>query len=124
MYIKLNYKGRKNMFVEYLESKISENSLEAENLEKNYRHDDAVFVKIKINVYDVCKTVFGVFKKTKPQDDLYNEYINKLDEFERIWSSSAENAKKFGDSKKIAAEEAKLFVLAEIKKKFIETRGE
>lgn len=112
------------MFIEYLESEISENSLEAENLEKNYRHDDAVFVKIKSNVYDVCKTVFGVFKKTKPQDDLYNEYINKLDEFERIWSSSGENAKKFGDSKKIAAEEAKLFVLAEIKKKFIETRGE
>ena len=113
-----------DMFVDYLETKIAELKKEATELEKNYRQDDAVFVKIRINVYDVCKTVFGVFKKTKMQDDLYNEYINKLDEFERIWSSSAENAKKFGDSKKIAAEEAKLFVLAEIKKKFIETRGE
>ena len=124
MYIELNYKGRKNMFEEYLENKIKELFSEAENFEKSYRQDDAVFVKIKCNVYEICKTVFGVFKKVKAEKDLYNEYINKLDKFKNAWTDSFEKAKAFGDSKKAAAEEAKLSALAEIKAKFIETRGE
>ena len=87
-----------NGFTEFCESKILELSEEAKNLEKNYRQDDAVFVKIKINVYDVCKTVFGVFMKTKPQESFAAEYLKKLDEFREIWSDSKEKAEKFLDS--------------------------
>ena len=111
-------------FINYLEENIENLEKEAKNLDENYRHDDAVFVKIKINVYDVCKTVFTVFKKVKPEALLYNEYIKKLEEFEKAWSDSAEKAKKFGDDKKIAAEEAKLSVLTNVKEKFIEAWSE
>lgn len=111
-------------FIEYLEEKIAELKKEAENLDKSYRQDDAIFVKIKINVYDVCKTVFTVFKKVKPESSLYNEYIKKLEEFERDWSASAERAKEFGDMKKFAAEESKLSALADIREKFIECWSE
>lgn len=113
-----------NGFTEYCESKILELSKEAKKLEENYRQDDAVFVKIKINVYDVCKTVFGVFIKTKPQESFAEEYLGKLGEFREIWSASKEKAEKFGDSKKSAVEEAKLCVLAEIREKFIALWGE
>ncbi len=111
-------------FENYAESKILELSEEVKNLEKNYRQDDAVFVKIKINVYDVCKTVFGVFLKTKLQESFAAEYLKKLDEFREIWSASKEKAEKFGDSKKSAVEEAKLCVLAEIREKFVALWGE
>jgi len=113
-----------NGFTEFCEAKILELSEEAKNFEENYRQDDAIFVKIKINVYDVCKTVFGVFMKTKPQESFAEEYIRKLDEFREIWSASKEKAEKFGDSKKSAVEEAKLCVLAEIKEKFVVLWGE
>lgn len=112
-----------DMFTDYLEAKIEKLKKEASELEKNYRQDDAVFVKIRINVYDVCKTVFGVFKKVKSEDSLCAEYIRKLDEFEKTWSDSLEKAKEFGDLKKIAAEEEKLFALADVRKKFAEIYG-
>ena len=111
-------------FNEYIETKIKELSAETDNFEKSYRHDDAVFVKIKINVYDICKTVFEAFKKVTEKDNLYDRYINKLDEFKTAWSLSMEKAKEFGDMKKVAEEEAKLFVLDDVKRKFLETRGE
>ncbi len=111
-------------FEEYVKTRIDELSSEAKKLSENYRQDDAVFAKIKINVYDICKTVFKVFEKTKPADSFFEEYIKKLDEFQETWSSSAKKAESFGDSKKAAVEEAKLFALAEIKEKFIEFRGE
>lgn len=113
-----------DMFNDYIETKIAKLSAEVKNLEENYRQDDAVFAKIKINVFDICKTVFKVFLKTKPKASLYNEYIKKLDEFEKAWSDSAAKAEEFGDMKKSAAEEAKLFALAEVKEKFIELWGE
>ena len=109
-----------DMFNEFIEEKIRQLKSEAEKLEKSYRQDDAVFVKIKINVYDVCRTVFGVFKKVKPEEKFREEYLEKLDEFEKTWSASAEKAKEFGDAKKAAAEEAKLEALGEIRSKFIE----
>ncbi len=113
-----------NQLSDYIEAKISELSEKEKNLAENYRKDDAVFIKIESNVYDVCKTVFGVFKKVKPEESFYDEYLKKLDEFEKTWSDSAEKAKEFGDMKKSAAEEAKLSALADIKAKFIEFRGE
>lgn len=109
-----------DMFNDYIETKIKELSAESKKLEENYRQDDAVFVKIKNNVYEICKTVFGVFRKTKSEEAFYGEYMKKLDEFEKTWSDSAEKAKQFGDSKKAAAEEAKLSALADIKEKFTE----
>ena len=110
-------------FIEYLEEKIESLKKETEKFNENYRQDDAVFVKIKMNVYNVCKTVFEVFKKVKPESALYNEYIMKLDEFEENWSKSADKAKEFGDAKKIAAEDIKLEALADIREKFIEVWG-
>lgn len=112
-----------DMFTDYLERKITELKAKAEELEKNYRQDDAVFDRIRINVYDVCKTVYGVFEKVKPEESLYGEYVKKLDEFEKTWTESLEKAKKFGDAKKIAVEEAKLFALADIREKFTEICG-
>ena len=113
-----------NEFKEYIETKIMELAAESKNLDENYRQDDAVFVKIKANVYDVCKTVFSVFEKTKKESSLYNDYINKQYEFEKTWSDSADKAKEFGDAKKLVAEEAKLEALADIKAKFIELWSE
>ena len=111
-------------FCEYIETKIFELSEKEKNLAEAYRQDDAVFVKIENNVYDICKTVFGVFKNTKPKESFYEEYLKKLDEFEKAWSDSAEKAKQFSDLKKAAAEEAKLSALENIRKKFFEHRGE
>lgn len=113
-----------NCFNEYIETKIRELSLKEKSFNENYQQDDAVFIKMKINVYDICKTIFGVFKKVKPEDRLNEEFMKKLDELEKTWSESAEKASQFGDLKKVAAEEAKLEALADIKSKFIELRGE
>lgn len=113
-----------NQFSDYIESKINELSEKEKNFVEDYRKDDAVFIKIERNVYDVCKTVFGVFKKVKQEKSFYGEYLEKLGEFEKTWSDSAEKAKEFGDMKKSAAEETKLSALADIKEKFIEFRGE
>ena len=113
-----------NDFEDYVGSKIFELSEEAKKLEENYRQDEANFVKIRINIYEVCKTVFNVFLKTKQKEDFFEEYLKKLDEFKKIWSDSKEKAEKFGDLKKIAIEEEKLCSLAEIREKFTMLWGE
>lgn len=113
-----------NGFEDYADSKILELSKEAKNLEENYRQDEANFVKIKINIYEVCKTVFNVFLKTKQKENFFEEYLKKLDEFKEIWSDSKERAEKFGNLKKAAIEEAKLSSLSEIREKFTVLWGE
>ncbi len=111
-----------NGFINYLDEKIVALQKEAEFLSGNFQSDECVFVKIKCNVYEICKTVYFAFKKAKPAEQFYEEYKNKLAEFEESWKASKELGAKFGDAKKVATEDAKLIALLDIKQQFEERR--
>lgn len=83
------------------------------------RADEANLMKVKANVYEICKTVFGVFKKVKPEDKLFEEYLKKLEEFKATWEASRKKADEHGDVQKSVIEHIKLEALADVKNRFM-----
>lgn len=109
-----------NRYIAYLEEKIEELQKEEEQLIAGERKDEANFVKIKMNICDICKTVYNVHAKTKQGTVLWQEYRKQLDRFETGWGASLEMAREFGDAQKVVIEEAKLEMLQMLRAKFEE----
>lgn len=87
------------------------------------RADEANLMKVKANVFEICKTVFGVFKKVKPADKFAEEYLKKLEEFKTLWEASRKKADEHGDTEKSVVEHIKLEALVEVENKFRELGG-
>lgn len=87
------------------------------------RKDDSNLVKIRINVYGICKSIYSVLINTM-KSELSRQYLQKLDEqLAQNWKASYIRAKEHDDVKKAVIEEIKLQTLEEIKNKFIEMEG-
>lgn len=110
-------------YIAWLDSAASKLKEEQKELENSSRADEPNFVKVRINVLEICKTVFGVFKKVKTPEDFDAEYLKKLAELQEVWKDSRSKADEHGDVKKSVVEEIKLETLAEAEKKFKELGG-
>lgn len=82
--------------------------------------DDANFAKIKVNVCDICKTLYQVAAKKGDEAVIRSEYIRLLDRLITDWKASYEKAKEHDDVKKIVVEEMKLEVIEKIRQSFAE----
>ena len=122
-------------FLRYIDMLIEEYAKQEQELIKAGCKDEANFVKIKINICDICKTLYNVSLKkvsagkaegVKTTDDkefksmLKEEYIGLLTKVPANWEASYQKAKEHGDAEKIVIEESKLEVLQRIKNKFLE----
>lgn len=107
-------------YIEYLEVTIKALKKEEEELIKTSRKDEANFIKIKINICDICKTIYNVSAKTNSGVALKEEYIRQLTRLPENWKMSLDKAKEHGDTQKIVIEETKLEMLQIIKAKFEE----
>ena len=84
------------------------------------REDDAVFLKIKANIYYVFSTLAKVSKQQANNDiNQWKElFLQKAHNVPSAWKVSLEKAREFGDTKKIVIEESKLSTVDEIMKQY------
>ena len=108
-------------FIQYLDERIEASKAEIEALEAAGRQDDAVFAKVRLNIYDVCKTVTGVH--LKPTGGGVNAIKSMLERFRTQWGEALQKAQAHGDVKNIAVEETKLAALADVIARFTEAAG-
>ena len=101
-------------FIAYLEDKVITCEKEEKQLIASERKDEANLVKVKNNIYGVCKTIYEAVGKNTKSEELNEKYMAKLDHLSRTWNESYEKAKEFHDVEKIVVEETKLQVLKEV----------
>lgn len=109
-----------SMFIEYIDNKIQELENEDMLLEKENRKDEANFSKIKINICEICKTLYNVSKKAPNGQNAKEFYIQKLEKLSMEWNASRDKAKEHNDIEKVIIEELKLEVLNDVKQKYME----
>lgn len=107
-------------YIEYLDETVNELKKEEDELIKTSRKDEANFIKIKINICDICKTIYNVSAKTNSGVALKEEYIRQLTRLLENWKMSLDKAKEHGDTTKIVIEETKLEMLQILRAKFEE----
>lgn len=136
-------------FVTFVDESIEKLRAEEKQLAESHRKDEANLVRIKMNIYDVCKTVYGVCARIPAKKEMGKEemqttgkwqgiarcgvvsqldgdadtvqlYLKKLEELPKNWKESLEKAKIHGDVEKQVIEETKINALEEIKEKFLE----
>lgn len=107
-------------YIEYLDSTMKELKQMEEELLDTDRKDEANFAKIRINICDICKTVYGVAVKKSSGEALKEEYINLMTKISESWRVSLAKAKEHDDVQKVVIEEIKLEMLSQIFVKFEE----
>ena len=107
-------------YIEYLDRTIEELQKEEEKLIATNQKDEANFIRIKINICDICKTIYNVSAKNNNGMALKEEYIKQLTRLPENWKISLEKAKEHNDIQKIIVEETKLEMLQSIQAKFEE----
>ncbi len=99
-------------FMAYLESRISEGKEEIVTLEADSRKDDAIFARIRTNIYDVCRTVsLALTDRPGAGSDAVRA---QLDRFRTEWRTALEKAKQHDEFRAVAVEETKLAALEDI----------
>lgn len=105
-------------YIEYLDENIKELQKQEKEFIQTNRKDEANFIKIKINICDICKTIYNVSAKSNSGAALKEEYVRQLTRLPENWKISYEKAKEYGDAQKILIEETKLEMLQKVKAKF------
>ena len=100
-------------------------SLEQE-LIADERSDEAIFAKIRMNIFDIFNTIFSVALRTSGDNDekIQQFFLTKIEQIPQSWHSSLQNAKKHEDVEKIHTETIKLETVYEIKTAFEKIWGE
>ena len=106
----------------YFASKLAACAAEAAALEADDRKDEAIFARIRGNVYDIFRTVFSVALNTEA--DAAGMFRKKLDEIPRNWQTARQLAETHGNSGKAHIEDIKLQTAAEIRRVFEAVREE
>lgn len=108
------------MFVDYIDKKIQDLKNEEMLLEKENRKDEADFSKIKINICEICKTLYSVSKNGPKGQSAKEFFVQKIEKLSGEWNESKDKAKEHNDIEKVIIEELKLEVLNEVKQKYME----
>lgn len=89
-------------------------------LAQSDRKDEANMVKVQINIYGVCKTIYDAVCKTCAPENVNEVYLQKLEHLPDNWRASLEKARTHDDIGRIVVEELKLEAYADVKEKFLE----
>lgn len=104
----------------YFDEKTAACKAEAKALELDERRDEAVFAKIRLNVYDIFRTVFSVAVNSAGGDDskVAAFFLTKIDQIPGNWRTSLELARQHRNSEKAHLEQIKLDTTEQIRKSF------
>ena len=109
-----------DQFIAYLDEMVESLKVEEEALRMSDRKDESNFVKIKINICEISKSVYQVVAKQVDSESLKDAYIDKMTVISGNWTKAYEKAKENHDVEKIVVEEAKFEMLEQIKSKLSE----
>ncbi len=105
-------------FIGYLSQQIEAGKNDIARLEKEERQDDADFVKVRTNIYEVCKTVTNALIE-RPGAGV--EAVSaRFDGFKKSWGAALDKAREHGDARNIVVEETKLEALEDVIAHFAE----
>ncbi len=107
-------------FKTYIDETVNALQEKERALVQSDRKDEADMVKIQINIYGICKTIYDVVCKTCAPEKVKEVYLKKLEDLPGNWKRSLEKARAHEDIEKIVVEELKLEALFAVKKKFQE----
>ena len=105
-------------FIAYLDSKIAEGKARTAALQADGRRDDANFMKVHTNIYEVCRTVSQALANRPGAGT--GAVKAQLERFRTEWSTALEKAKQHNNTNSIAVEETKLAALEDIAARFEE----
>ena len=91
-----------------------------QELNEDGRTDEAIFEKVKANIYDVFRTVLSVAVKTGngDADAVKTFFVQRAEQIPAGWSAALEKAKEHNDTVRMQTEQIKLDAINEIKEEF------
>ena len=107
-------------FTTWLGSQIAACEKRREKLLADERSDESDFEKIKVNIYDIFRTVFNVALKTNggDADAAKRFFLLKMEEIPANWKAAYDKAKQHDDVHRIQTERIKLETAQEIRTTF------
>ena len=84
------------------------------------RTDEAIFEKVKANIYDVFRTVFSVAVKNGSgnADAVKTFFVQRTEQIPAGWAAALEKAREHDDTVRMQTEQIKLDTVQEIREKF------
>lgn len=106
----------------YFDEQTTDCGQRRDSLLEDNRKDEAIFEKIKGNVYDIFKTILSVSVKMGKNDPVKVRefFMDKAIQIPQSWETSYEMARQHEDVEKMQIERIKLDTIEEIKAKFQE----
>ncbi len=113
-------------FMQFLEERIAKCKAQAEALERDHRKDEAVFEKVRENMYSIFRSVWKVAKEQCGSDEAarLQFFQIRLEQIPSSWAQSLEKAQQHGDEQKVLIERIKLEAIKEIASAFEQYREE
>ena len=110
----------------FFEEKINGCNLHSREMDADERGDEAVFDKVRANIYDVFRTVLSAAVKAGrgEPEAVWRFYNEKLEVIPAGWAVSYEKAREHNDAVKMQIESIKLDAVAEIREYLSKVRGE
>ena len=107
-------------YLEELEAAAAKLAGEAASLKASGRDDEATLARIRINIHDICCTLYQVCARNAQGEAFRTMYLQKLDHLEQEWSAAKAHAQEHDDGCRAAIEEIKLETLAANRRAFME----
>lgn len=106
-------------FIGYLDKQTSVIEGNITQLIRDNRRDDANFEKIRVNIYQIFKTVFQASLRRPTEEEKQLEFFKaRLKDFEKTWNTALAKAAEHNDTTRILQEQLKLEVLNEVRNTF------
>ena len=107
-------------FAAYFDAAIARCTEQEKILIADERKDEAIFEKIRANVYNIFHSILGVAVDTCGEDaeKIRDFFLYRIDQIPASWSAAYETAKQHNDAAKVQIEEIKLAVVQEIRAEF------
>ena len=103
-------------FITYLDGQIEDGKARTAEYLADGRGDDANFMKVHTNIYEICKTVSQALANRPGAGT--GAAKAQMERFRAEWSAALEKARQHDDTNRIAVEETKLAALEDILRHF------
>ena len=107
-------------YLEELEAAAAKLAGEAASLKASGRDDEATLARIRINIHDICRTLYTVCARSAQGEAFRALYLRKLDHLAQEWQSARERAAQHDDGCRAAIEDVKLETLAANRQAYLE----
>ena len=108
-----------NQITTYFDERIAACEAAAAALNADNRADEAVFEKIRLNVFNIFRTVYNAGEQVSGGDGSKQlDFLrSRLEAIPGSWEKALETARSHGDSEKVHIEQLKLEAVGEMRRK-------